>query len=64
MFLPNHDLFSKVLAGLPKRTNGQGLHVLNFMLMMSNNINEAFTDMWDNVLPRMIAYLEGIRVFV
>ncbi|EDV29054.1 uncharacterized protein TRIADDRAFT_52558 [Trichoplax adhaerens] len=47
-----------VLAGLPKRSCGQGLHVLNFLLAMSSNINEAFADMWDSVLPRMITYLE------
>ncbi|RDD47071.1 Maestro heat-like repeat-containing protein family member 1 [Trichoplax sp. H2] len=47
-----------VLAGLPKRSYGQGLHVLNFLLAMSSNINEAFADMWDSVLPRMITYLE------
>lgn len=48
-----------VLSGCPMNGKNRGLNVLNLMKNMASNIDNSIVDVWDNVVPKLIANLEG-----
>lgn len=35
-----------------------GVHILNFLESNSANIHEDIVDLWDDVIPKLVAYIE------
>lgn len=50
----------QVIVGHPLKGDGRGIHVLNFLKAYAPNIHQVITEMWQTVIPKLTAYLEGI----
>ncbi|CAH1780505.1 unnamed protein product, partial [Owenia fusiformis] len=49
-----------VLAGRPLHGRNCGIHILSAMKSMSPNFHENLVELWDTVIPKLIAYLEEV----
>ena len=48
-----------VMCGNPHDGEGRGEHVLAAMKALSPNLREELVELWDAVIPKLLAYLSG-----
>lgn len=53
-----------ILCGVPLNGKSRGLNVLALMRNIAPNIDSAIVDLWDNVVPKLTANLEGFDYFL
>lgn len=51
-----------VLLGHPHKCGGRGEQVLHCLKALVPLLNEDFVDLWDAIIPKLLAYLDGMRV--
>ena len=54
----------QVLSGHPTSDGGRGIYILNFMKNMTPNLCNELLELWDTVIPKLIAYIEGDTYFI
>ena len=47
------------MCGNPHDGGGRGEHVLSAMKALSPNLREELVELWDAVIPKLLAYLSG-----
>lgn len=55
-----HDIIARlfVLSGHPTSDGGRGIYILNFMKNMTPNLCNDLVELWDTVIPKLIAYVD------
>lgn len=53
----------QVLAGYPHNGQERGEHVLNCMKAVVPILHEDLVDLWDAVIPKLLSYLTGTRIY-